>query len=435
MMNQVVNTAMISYNGNKNYKILFFSYIIFIMSLLLQNNIYLPAQLFNYIVVPAAIFEFNLITLFIGVLFSKKQHFRPSIQLRAHFKQLNKILLAEITIFISSVVCSTYLYPFTSLEWLWSVGSYGLMIFLFVVITAQLNKLVDKFYLKLFSILTIATTVNALINITIFFLTLDSKTQIGEVRFYPTFGVTPDHFPTTGSLVYATVFSASICLFFQVRNSLLRWIFGSCSIFLFITILLTQCRSSLFAIFPILGLLLFTSLESSHGAKISNTKKYLISITLITIIIIIAFIIYQLFSDIRHRYLLSADGGRFEIWSKFIEIISQRPALGYGERTEFAIKKIDGEYVGHPHNLLLSAATRGGFFAVLSLAFILYSVISRSFIVFFNTKNAIPLSLTIVMFITGAVDYDLLVFLPDWQWLCYWLPLGIMISNSFSNDA
>ena len=57
------------------------------------------------------------------------------------------------------------------------------------------------------------------------------------------------------------------------------------------------------------------------------------------------------------------DNHRLEVWARFIRLVGERPAFGYGERLELCVEISDGEILGHAHNIFISAFMRGGVLA------------------------------------------------------------------------
>ena len=128
------------------------------------------------------------------------------------------------------------------------------------------------------------------------------------------------------------------------------------------------------------------------------------------------------------------DNFRLEVWNKFWILMQDRFLMGYGERIEFKIFLSNGESVGHAHNLIFSALVRGGFLAAISLFGVFALIMKYNFLYAKLYHNHLPLCLALTIGIAGLVDFDLIVFLADWQWVSFWFIFGISINAEIASD-
>lgn len=130
--------------------------------------------------------------------------------------------------------------------------------------------------------------------------------------------------------------------------------------------------------------------------------------------------------------LQRGENARFEVWGKFLSLAILRPILGYGERIEFQVAIRNAEIIGHAHNIFISALVRGGIAACLSLIATIALALKYTTYYAKINFNFIPLCGIIIISISGMVDFDLIVFLSDWQWPSMWLVIGLAVSTEVS---
>jgi hypothetical protein len=314
------------------------------------------------------------------------------------------------------LVFSTTVTPNFSITWLSALLGYLISIALFLLITARLSNSINDFYGSFFTILSLIMSLNAAVNIFNFLQTLPSVGSFSEVRLTPDFGVAPIHFPTVAALTYATglvtaggVFALETC---WVRKS----IAGVSVLILFAAISLTQSRGPLIGSLVALSVVFYFSVPGA-------IRQYLLAAPLFLMLS------FLLLPKAGAFALARGDNHRFEVWKRFFELALNRPIFGYGERLEVHLYISDGENLGHAHNILLSALMRGGILGAVSLMLIyIFSLFyGYKFAYFYN--NPMPLGLIAVILIAGAVDFDQIIFLADWQWVSFWLPIGLAVAT------
>jgi O-antigen ligase len=137
---------------------------------------------------------------------------------------------------------------------------------------------------------------------------------------------------------------------------------------------------------------------------------------------------FLLLPNIGLSALQRGENARLEVWSKFLSLALLRPIFGYGEKIEFHVEIRNAEIIGHAHNLYLSAFTRGGIFACAFLIAAITLSIKYSLKYAKVYVNKIPLCAVTTIAISGIVDFDLIVFLTDWQWPSFWFPMGLIMA-------
>ena len=120
-------------------------------------------------------------------------------------------------------------------------------------------------------------------------------------------------------------------------------------------------------------------------------------------------------------------GYRFEVWTKFLELIGERPLTGYGPFSPIGIKLDSGAFIDQAHNLMLSAWFRGGIVGAAAMAFILFGGIYWGRRYWASTGDVVPLCVMVTIVTAGMFDYQLLVTYPTWPWVTFWVPFGLCI--------
>jgi O-antigen ligase len=125
------------------------------------------------------------------------------------------------------------------------------------------------------------------------------------------------------------------------------------------------------------------------------------------------------------RFIGRADSHRFELWTLYLDLIAQRPVLGFGVSVPVEVVLASGTVIEHPHNLLLSSQVYGGVIAAL----LLVALIAAAFVAAFRALRAgsagLPLWLLTFILVTGNFDFGHLVANAGWEWLSFWLPVGL----------
>jgi O-antigen ligase len=116
---------------------------------------------------------------------------------------------------------------------------------------------------------------------------------------------------------------------------------------------------------------------------------------------------------------------RFDIWSQSLEIFMEKPLLGYGlggDRPEIVL---DIFSVQHSHNIFLSNMLDAGLLGLFLLLSLFGLLFYWSLEYFKKTKNATFFCMVLFSFLANLVDGKSLLVSPDYQWIGFWLPVGL----------
>ncbi len=318
-------------------------------------------------------------------------------------------------LFGATLVLVSSFTPNFSSAWAWALTTYLAAIGLFILVTAKLTYSIEDFFGGFFTIFSLIISTNAAINIFDYAQSLPNLMAYPDIRLSPDFGHVPVHFPTVGAMTYATGLAAAGGLFVIDDCWIRKTIAAVSGLILFVAICLTQSRGPLLGALVALFVMFFVSARGGW-------RYFLVAIPLVS------FLLFLLIPKVGAFALERGDNHRFEVWRRFLGLAMQRPILGYGERLEIHLEITDGEVLGHAHNIFVSAFMRGGIIAcgALLLCYILALLNASRFVS--RSENAIPLGLLIVAVVAGLADFDQIIFLADWQWLSFWLPLGLAVA-------
>jgi O-antigen ligase len=311
---------------------------------------------------------------------------------------------------------SSSINPYFSTTWTLNLIGYLISIALFILITARLSNDISDFYGSFFAVLSLAMSLNAVINIYLYIQDLPNLNSYVDFRLTPSFGVAPVNFPTVAGLTYATgLVGAGGVFVLEVswRRKLIAIVSG---LILFVSLCLTQSRGPLGG--GLIALIIMFYVNSR-----SKLNHHLLALPLFLMLS------FLLIPKVGALAITRADNHRFEIWRRFLDLALDRPIFGYGERLEVHLYISDGENLGHAHNIYISALLRSGVFGAISLllSYILSIINTYRFTQICN--NPIPLGMIILIVIAGLVDFDQLIFLADWQWISFWLPSGLAVAT------
>lgn len=151
------------------------------------------------------------------------------------------------------------------------------------------------------------------------------------------------------------------------------------SIFLIIISCLSIVKN--FSATSVLAIVLMVIFIVFRNMKFENTKIFNIYNYIITYVVlfftIIIFRLQEIFSylivKVFHKSLTFT--GRTNIWDKTIDLIKQKPIIGYGvENSTTRAEKIDFANATHAHNTILEILYKGGFIALIIYIYIIIIV-------------------------------------------------------------
>ena len=297
----------------------------------------------------------------------------------------------------------------------WRQFRHSVLIFAFLALIGSLVAAYPRFTKRFFFLVGIAVTVSAAINIWMYFQYIAPTTfrTILDYRLKSSIGMPAYANSTNLSATYAVFFSGMIATIVcgrlaPIPRALLAL---SAGIMLF-AILLTQARSALLAVLVGLAVLLPTARFKVRwlGAGAAVVAAGFVAIP-----------------TAREALLGRGTSHRFEVWTKFMSLISERPLIGYGSFSPMGITTDNGVFLDQSHNLVLSAWFRGGIVSALAMAFILCGGILWARRYSLWSGDVVPLCVIATIATAGMFDYQLLVTYPTWPWVTFWLPFGLCV--------
>ena len=405
---------------NLVYNLLYLSYLSFFGALFLTNDFFLPYQIFLFVVIPLSIIPIYIVT-YRNIAGTWRVKFDLSL-----INPFKTLAVFKTKVFISACVygvaisISSIIYPSPSIGWFLDISKYLVSILFFLAISSRLTNQSKREMEILCSLLCLIVTFNAAINIYLYFIHIHNIYDFTEIRFTPSLGRAPDRYPTTCALTYALFFGIASCLTIQNLTLLGRAIFFGSATVLLSAIILTQSRGPLVASFAALTVVSFF---------LSSKMRDIV-------ILIIGLIIsgFLLIPKIGLYALQRGENARFDVWKKFFALATLRPIFGYGERIEFHVEIINSEIIGHAHNIYLSSLIRGVIIAFGARISTLGLSLKYSIDYFKSDLNFIPFSVILTLAVAGCVDFDLIVFLSDWQWPSIWLVIALGISSEIKEN-
>lgn len=369
----------------------------------------LSNKFFIYLIIPIAILDFIILTgnpKLSGIIYTMN-YSQFLIQFQKYLS--SKILIAAIFYLLSITLSSSFI-PEPSLMWFKVIGLYSaLPIMIFMIITMHLSLRINDFIYKLYLFLVPISALNAFINIYLYLYSLPSFESFKVNRMEPIFGLGIGYGATTSALTYSLFFIAALNLLSRVKG-LMFFIIVSSAITLLMATLLTNSRG------PLIALVITTIFYFIFNKD--SSKRILFAIFTV---LFMFFMIPQVRNQIINR------GGtyRTEIWYKFISLASERFLFGYGEALKFSVIFGVGEKAVHGHNMLLNSLLHGGVIGLASMTYIFVGGLYNNFRFYLVTNNGIPFFLLLTIFLSGLIDYDLLVFPASWEWSTFWLPIAL----------
>lgn len=327
--------------------------------------------------------------------------------------RLSYVLLACVVYLVTMLVASA-MQPEITLDQLWQQLRSSAYITAFLLIIASLVASYPRFTRYFFLIVGTAVAINILINIYLYFQYVAPfpYRALAQYRLKTLLGMRDYANATNVSATYAVFFMGVIAT--AVRRDLPSWarralVFAA--LVLLVGVLLTQARSALTAVTVGTVLLVLT---------LSRRTQTVGAVIGLTIAIAMAGV-----PAIERAVTMRGSSFRFEVWTKFVDLIEAKPVFGYGPWSQAGIKLDSGAFLDQAHNLVLSGWFRGGILAAAAMLFILVGGIYWARRYWRATGNIAPLCVMVTIAIAGMVDYQLLPTDPTWPWVTFWLPIGL----------
>lgn len=320
--------------------------------------------------------------------------------------------------FISIRTCISDNFKFSSIQENIFIQLIPLLFYLIVI-----NRLVvdmKKFVYLFFCNLVFFAALNALFNIFYFMTFINNISDIFAVRLnFESIGNGTGYIATTYSLTYAIFCMAAIIIVGETRFLAIKLFYSYFSVILFVALVLTQGRGAILAF--LISSLLYVAEKKS--VLVTRYAMY----TAILIISTFCFLIYYLHLAGR----LSDDGYRIGLWLQSIHIASKNILFGFGETDFFVpIDGLPGSTLYHGHNILLNALLRGGIVGFLSMSIIIVMGLYKSYVYKKTYEECLPFYIFLILVISGIFDYDIVVRTKGWEWISFWLLLGLIAGTA-----
>ena len=298
------------------------------------------------------------------------------------------------------------------------------MVLYFVIITAFLTVR-SRLGFTNFMLLCIAVLVaSALINIGWFLATRSFSPEApDEFRLLGNLGMPLTRNATNLSITYAIYCAAAVAMIFDEVALWRRILFGFFGLSLLIGVLMTQSRSAYIA------LLLSVMLLASSLRR--PARMALVGCLAITVFVLLLLLVPPA------RQVIDARGfsHRPEIWLRYFAMAEHRPFFGYGVSPTIAQVISDGLVVDQAHNIVLSALVRGGLFGCVAMMAMLTQSIYWGYRFWATIRRIAPLCMLVAMTTASMFDYELLASNPSWEWVTFWLPIGVAVGLEMSGRS
>jgi len=366
--------------GAYRESLLYFSVTLFLLSFILSPSYSIIHGIFYILVIPVTLSHYD------------------DISLKDIFNKYKWILLFLIYYSLSSLWSEDYTNKFFFRE-IKSALSVGLGCIFLDLIYKNLSKE------KLFNILfccSIFTSIIIVINLSVFY--YNHPITIRMAGFF-----------ASGQEIKAAWLLGPVVLFllhcYLQKNFEYNNLSGICALPLIMFIIMTQSRGPILALFVTFLLLLFQN---------KNYKMLFSFVFALALFLIYFCLIAEEARGSSYRIL---------IWTHFIELIIQKPFIGYGilAETEFTQTAIAGQSLfKHSHNAYLACLFHGGIIGGLLFAKIIYD----SVLIFIKnyTDPFIQIIFAILLFalVCFLTDGTLPIKSPRPVWLNFWLPIALM---------
>lgn len=252
-----------------------------------------------------------------------------------------------------------------------------------------------------------------------------------ELDDSPTYYLGPDNF----SAFYTIPMIGLLLYFGYNQNKILKYKMRD----VFLLISLTVCYiwtgsvTAACSLILLILILLFSDKRSTIIRFLSPKQVILLLVSLF--VLIMAFDIQNHFASLlsfvgKEQNGLSLNSRTF-IWISTIQLILQKPFLGYGNLSEAEI----GSYIlygaSHAHNIFLELLLRTGIVGAVSYLYFILSPIYRNKKIFFYTKSKVLLVSVTIYIVLSFMDFYPLIQMP--YFLLTFVYLSIELENTLNN--
>ena len=292
---------------------------------------------------------------------------------------------------------------------------FSLQILSFLAITALLTRRDRAFPRTLFLCIAVAAAIAAAINLAAFCIRYPDALPSQQLSGIP--GVSMYYNTNVLGDVYAVACAGGFCLL--AEHHLGR-------------------RQSIVALSATLMLLLAIGLVASRGAIMATMAAALVAFLLAQgsrrrLLILAAIggivLLLVLATPLLHKLLVRGDAFRLSLWPFYLDLVAQRPWLGYGLSFDTRIALPNGYLILNPHNLFLSAMIRGGLISAAALVALLATAVYRAFRSYKSEGGLFAPVLLATALAATSVDFEIVATPLGWSWLLLWLPVGLSLGQ------
>lgn len=270
----------------------------------------------------------------------------------------------------------------------------------------------------------LAAAFSALFNIYYFMKSIDDALPTGFLccRMTTVLGMPAYANSTNISATYAVFFVGIFATAVTARIGLSLRIFLLClAAVLLLAIVATQSRSGLVA-------------AAVGAASLIVTFRPQIRTILFAVALLAAMLVFWI-PPIRELILSRGLSYRPEVWRLFLDLIAERPFLGYGSLSPVGVTISIGSFLDQAHNLVLSAWFRGGLASAAAMTIILVGGLYWTWRYWVACRQIVPLCVMATITAAGMFDYQLMITDPTWPWVTFWLPFALAVGAEVSVRA
>ncbi len=313
---------------------------------------------------------------------------------------------------MASLLVSTALFEKTGVASTVSLLAPAALIVCFLLLTDGLSAsrpaLIDELVILVGGI----AAINAVTNMVAFVVLTPPPAALEAYRLAPKLGFANYQGATTVSVTY-TIFSVgllalAVCGDFTRRQKIAMGVAVGA---LILAVLMTQSRGSLLA--GAVGTLSLAMVRSRRTAILIGAAVVLVAAVLLLV------------PASREALMQRGLSYRPELWGMYLSMAADRPVLGYGDLANIVRVMHDGMVVPHPHNLLLSAVIRGGVIGLVGFLMMFGGGLYWAYRHMRRTGSAALFCMLVTLLAGGMFDYEILITYPDWQWITFWLLVGL----------
>lgn len=262
----------------------------------------------------------------------------------------------------------------------------------------------------------LSVAVSALLNMVLFFNSAGFSLSLEYLRLVATVGLTGYENSTNISATYAVYAAGLLALIVSEKlGARTTILLSAAAAILLVAVTLTQSRNALLAV------------GVSMVALIVVSGRYRPQLDILAGLAVVVGLLVFLTPGLSEGLLNRGLSYRLEIWSQYFDLFLERPFFGHGMYASLPVSLSSGSSIDQAHNLVLNAAVRGGVLSALALVAILVLAIWLPARARRLAGSRACFSMMVAIAVLGVFDYALLMTIPAWEWITFWLPIGMAI--------